>query len=497
MASVLFTHSYFLRLDPKQYRAGQPYPPLGTLYAAAVLREAGHSVALHDTMFSTSPDEIMRRLEQERPSYLVVYDDGFNYLTKMCLTNMREAAFRMMKHAKEFGCRVIVAGSDATDHAERYLSEGADVVITGEAELSLREVLEAYEAGGEIQTVAGIIVRNNGQTVRTAKRAVMRDLDALPMPAYDLVNIQPYQQMWKRRHGYFSLNVATTRGCPFSCNWCAKPIYGNRYNSRSPRNVVQELLHLKHLFNFDHIWFCDDIFGLKPGWVEEFAAEVRTAGLSFRFKIQSRADLLVKPGAAAALASAGCETVWMGAESGSQKILDAMDKGITVAQIRQAVHLVKQHGMNPALFLQFGYPGETNDDIQATVRMLFEVMPSDIGISVSYPLPGTLFYENVKSDLQAKANWTDSDDLALMFRSTYSPEFYKRLHRFVHKRFRARASFNSVRAVAVKPFSHGMSGMSAAAKKSVFGMYYSLGAAFDAVHLKFLYRTSKKQGVTP
>jgi radical SAM superfamily enzyme YgiQ (UPF0313 family) len=492
MASVLFTHSYFLRFDPKQYRTGQPYPPLGTLYAAAVLREAGHSVGLHDTMFSASPEEIVRRLEQERPSYLVVYDDGFNYLTKMCLTNMREAAFRMIHHAKDFGCRVIVSSSDATDHAERYLDEGADAVITGEAEVSLRELLEVYDANGTPDAVAGIIFREHGQTVRTAKREVMRDLDALPMPAYDLVNIEPYKQMWKRRHGYFSLNVATTRGCPFSCNWCAKPIYGNRYNSRSPKMVAQELLTLKRLFDFDHIWFCDDIFGLKPGWAEEFAKEVRESGLSFRFKIQSRADLLLKPGTAEALALAGCETVWMGAESGSQKILNAMDKGITVTQIRQAVRTVKQHGMKPALFLQFGYPGETKDDIEATVQMLLELMPSDIGISVSYPLPGTLFYENVKNDLQAKANWTDSDDLALMFRSTYRPEFYKRLHRFVHKRFRARASLDSLRAMMAKPLSNGVAEIRSGAVNVVFGTYYLLGAAFDALRLKVFYRAHKK-----
>lgn len=499
MASVLFTHSYFLRFDPKQYRTAQPYPPLGTLYAAAVLREAGHDVSLHDTMFSESPEEILPRLEQERPAYLVLYDDGFNYLTKMCLTNMREAAFRMIHHAKKFGCTVIISSSDATDHAERYLDEGADVVITGEAEISLRELLEAYkkqetnsyasETSG-LEIVAGIVFRQNGRTIRTSKRDVLRDLDSLPMPAYDLVRIEPYKQMWQRHHGYFSLNVATTRGCPFSCNWCAKPIYGNRYNSRSPQNVVRELLELKRLFDFDHIWFCDDIFGLKPGWVGEFADEVHKAGLSFRFKIQSRADLLTKPGTTEALARAGCETVWMGAESGSQKILDAMDKGITVAQIHEAVRAVKLAGMKPALFLQFGYPGETNVDIEATIEMLLNLMPSDIGISVSYPLPGTLFYDNVKHDLQAKANWTDSDDLALMFRNAYSPEFYKRLHRFVHKRFRGRMALRSLRSIAGTIFSKPSSVLAADIRLAILTAYYFPAAALDAVRLRFLYKRS-------
>jgi radical SAM superfamily enzyme YgiQ (UPF0313 family) len=230
--------------------------------------------------------------------------------------------------------------------------------------------------------------------------------------------------------------MATTRGCPYKCNWCAKPIYGNRYNSHSPQSKADELAYLVAHFGAEHIWFGDDIFGLKPGWVQEFADELEKRNLRIKFKIQSRADLLLNGDTIAALARAGCEEVWMGAESGSQKVLDAMDKGITVNQIREARALLRQQGIRVAFFLQFGYLGETWEDIQATIDMLFETMPDDIGISVSYPLPGTGFYEKVKTELGAKSNWTDSDDLHLMFKNTYSPEFYKRLHRYVHKRFR-------------------------------------------------------------
>lgn len=236
--------------------------------------------------------------------------------------------------------------------------------------------------------------------------------------------------------GYFSINMTTTRGCPYKCNWCAKPIYGQRYHARSPQKVVEELKFLKEKCDFGHIWFCDDIFGLKPGWVREFAKCVREAGLKIRFKIQSRADLLLKDEQVDALAEAGCETVWMGAESGSQKVLDAMDKGITIAQIEEAVRQLRSHGIRSAFFLQFGYLHETIEDIELTLAMLRRLMPDEIGVSVSYPLPGTRFYEKVREELKEKANWTDSDEMAMMFHGTYEPEFYKRLHRYVHTYYR-------------------------------------------------------------
>lgn len=432
---ILFTHSYFLRFDPKQWESGLPYPPLGTLYAASLMRDHSYEVALFDTMFAKDPEEIRPVIEREKPQYVVIYDDGFNYLTKMCLTNMREAAYRLTAIAKEFGSTVIISSSDSTDQFESYLDRGVDFVIQGEAELTLLELIHSLNEGESNQELIPGLVFRKDATVKSGKRNVLKDLDSLPMPAWDLVNIEPYRSSWLKHAGYFSLNMATTRGCPYKCNWCAKPIYGNRYNSRSPENVVRELKWLKQLFKFDHIWFCDDIFGLKPGWVQQFAAMVEQEDLRFRFKIQCRADLLQHEGYVKALAKAGCDNVWIGAESGSQKILDAMDKGITISQIHQATKLLKENGVKPSFFIQFGYPGETREDISLTIGMINQLLPHEIGISVSYPLPGTVFYERVKNELKEKSNWTDSDELMVMFKNTYSPEFYKRLHRYVHAHF--------------------------------------------------------------
>ncbi len=476
MSSILFTHSYFLRFDPKQWELGQPYAPLGTMYAAALMREKGYEVSLFDTMFAHRPEELKPVLDEKKPQFFVIYDDGFNYLTKMCLTNMREAAFSMAKMAKKQGCTVIVSSSDSTDRYKQYLDEGADFVLLGEAEHTLLELVNAVKGGqNDLTSIQGLAFKSNDAVIKTVRRSVLKDLDSLPFPAWDLVDVQAYQKIWQKSSGYFSMNMGTTRGCPFKCNWCAKPIYGNRYNSRSPHNVLAELKMLKEKYHFDHIWFCDDIFGLKPGWVAEFADLVEKEQLSFRFKIQSRADLLLQENNTVSLARAGCENVWIGAESGSQKILDAMDKGITLAQIREATRLLKEHNIKPSFFIQFGYLGETKDDIRMTIKMINDLLPYSIGVSVSYPLPGTVFYEKVKADLHEKTNWTDSDELKLMFRNTYQPAFYKQLHRYVQGNYRKNLAIHTAKKAISRPGT-----LSKAAVKKILSLVYYIPAVLFA-----------------
>ena len=441
MMKILFTHSYFYRLDAKQWHTHQPYPPLGTIYAAALMRECGHEVALFDVGLRENASEIVAVLEQKKPDVLVIYDDGFNYLTKMCLTTMREEAFRMAEFAAERGIKVWVSSSDSTDHYEKYFDHKADIVMLGEAEMTLKELAE----NKDLPTIQGIAFRSENKTIITPKRPVIRDLDILPQPAWDLIDIAPYREIWLKHQGYFTLNIATTRGCPYKCNWCAKPIYGNRYNSRSPKRVVAEIEYLLQHFSPEKFWMCDDIFGLKPGWVQEFRDLVKEKGLTFQYKIQSRVDLLLETDTIKALAESGLETVWVGAESGSQKILDAMDKGTKVSEIYEARQKLKEQGIKVAFFLQFGYLNETFADIQQTIDMIKALLPDDIGVSVSYPLPGTLFYEKVKADLQQKANWTDSDDLSMMFQNTYPSDFYKQLHRYIHKVYRKAQGLDHLR----------------------------------------------------
>ena len=433
MTQILLGQSYFLRFDPKLWEALQPYPPLGTLYAASYLRQHGYDVALFDAMLAESEEEWGNALDEHQPQYAIIYEDNFNYLSKMCLLRMREAAFKMIDMAKGRGYIVILCGADATDHFAEYLEKGADYCLLGEGEETLIELLNQLSAEKEAGHMIGLASRT---TLHPSRRPDITDLDKLPFPAWDLVDIQKYKSIWMKRHGYFSMNMVTTRGCPYHCNWCAKPIWGQRYNSRSPENVAAEMQWIKENFAPDHIWFADDILGLKPGWIEKFAGLLREADAVIPFKCLQRADL-VNEKTASALAKAGCKTVWIGAESGSQKILDAMEKGDQVEDIYNAAQLLHKYGIEVGFFLQFGYPDETWEDVQKTLKMVRECAPDDIGISVSYPLPGTKFFERVKMELGEKQNWQDSEDLAMLYRGPFPTEFYRVLHGRVHYEFRA------------------------------------------------------------
>jgi anaerobic magnesium-protoporphyrin IX monomethyl ester cyclase len=486
MKKIIFTHSYFYRFDPKQWNTKQPYPPLGTIYAAAVMREAGYDVSLFDTALIDTPEKIIPVIEKQKPDYLVIYDDGFNYLTKMCLTNMREAAFRMAEIAKKNGLTVIASSSDAADHYEKYIAHGVDFVVIGEGETTLKELIAKLDNGEtNFRNVEGLVFKDNGEITRTAARQIVKDLDTFPMPAWDLVDISSYKKSWMENHRYFSLNIATTRGCPFKCNWCAKPIYGNRYNSRSPQKVAEEVEFLINNFQVRNFWMCDDIFGLKPGWVQEFRDVVKAKGLKFKYKIQSRVDLLLQEDTIAALAESGAETVWVGAESGSLKVLVAMDKGTTVEQIYKATGILKKNGIRPAFFLQFGYLGEEKEDIEKTINMVLDLMPDEIGISVSYPLPGTEFYDKVKEQLIEKTNWTDSDDLALMYKGAFSASYYRKLHRYVHKVYRRKQSLLNLKNVLLNPFKANRKKL----RSALALLYYSPMSLLDSFQLKKLEKT--------
>jgi radical SAM superfamily enzyme YgiQ (UPF0313 family) len=436
MADVLLTHCNHLYFDRKQVRKMQPYPPLQTLLAAACLRRAGLDVALFDSTF-VSPEEGFREaLDRHRPRLVALVEDNFNFLTKMCLTQNRDLAFAMAEAARERRVPVVANGSDASDQARNYLGAGVNFVIAGELETTLLEITQHVLAGanGTFREIPGLAYLARGsETVQyTPRRPLMCDLDWLPAPAWDLIDIEPYRQAWRAAHGYFSMSLVSSRGCPYRCNWCAKPLFGDSYHHRSAAAVAGEMECLKRAYQPDQIWFADDIFALSARWTQEFAAAVEKLDARVPFKMQSRCDLMTR-GTVAALARAGCAEVWMGAESGSQKILDAMDKDIRVAQIGEARDNLREHGIRACYFLQFGYPGETWEDIQTTIRLVRETQPDDIGVSVSYPLPGTRFYERVAMQLGAKRNWSDSDDLAMMFQGAYETRFYRALHDALHR----------------------------------------------------------------
>jgi len=434
----LLTHSYHLYYDHKQVRKMQPYPPLGTLYAAALLRQHGYTVAVFDTMLEDPETGFPAALRRHHPKVVAVVEDNFNFLSKMCLGAVREASCAMVAQARARGARVIVAGSDATDAPEPYLRAGAEVALLGEGLDALGTMLARLDAAPRalvselVHGLSGVAVLGAGQLQRLTGPDGRGFIPYPERPAWDLVDIESYRRAWRAGHGYFSLNMAASRGCPFRCSWCAKPIWGNQYAQRSPEAVATELAYLKRTFNPDHVWFADDIFGFRPAWVTRFAAVLRSERVRVPFTIQTRADLITEA-MAQALGEAGCAEAWIGAESGSQRILDAMNKGTTVEQILTARTRLKAYGIRVGFFIQLGYLDEQLADILATRELLENARPDDVGVSVSYPLPGTQFYELVKQQLAGKTHWQDSGDLAMMFHGTYSSDFYRAIRNLLHE----------------------------------------------------------------
>ena len=429
---ILLAHSNFLSSDSKQRARMKPYAPLSTLIAAALLRREGFDVALFDATFEPGVDSFAARLDHIQPEAVLVMEDNFNFLTKMCTTARRESALAMISLAAERGCNVAVNGPDASDNPAMYLCAGADVVVLGEGEMAMLEVVQAWKNCAEdISAVPGLVLPGHEQAQPTRSRRPQQDLDCLPHPAWDLVDVEAYRSAWLHAHGEFSWNIVSSRGCPYACNWCAKPTFGRRYSVRSPEDVASEIARLGREIAPDHLWFTDDILGLDIDWICAFADEVDRSGVRIPFTMQSRVNLMTEK-SVAALARAGAREVWMGIKSGSQKILDAMDKGTTVGAARTATRLLKQHGIKACWFIQLGYPSESWDDLLATRDLIRDEGPDEIGVSVAYPLPGTVFYDRVRAQLGRQRNWKDTGDLAMLFQGTFNSDFYRRVRDILH-----------------------------------------------------------------
>jgi anaerobic magnesium-protoporphyrin IX monomethyl ester cyclase len=429
---ILLAHSNFMGDDPKQRARMKPYSPLSTLIAAALLRREGYDVSLFDATFEVGIDAFEAKLDEVQPDAVLLMEDNFNFLTKMCTTARREAALAMIGLGVRRGCRVAVNGPDASDNPAMYLGAGADAVVLGEGEAAVLDVARLWMGGtGDLSDIPGLILAAREHAQPTKSRRPQQDLDDLPHPAWDLLDADAYRSAWRRTHGEFSWNIVSSRGCPYACNWCAKPTFGRRYSVRSPEDVASEMLRLKQEIGPDHLWFTDDILGLDVDWTCAFAEEVERRDARIPFTMQSRVNLITQK-SVSALARAGAREVWLGIESGSQKILDAMDKGTTVDGARAASRLLKEHGIRVCWFIQLGYPSETWEDLLATRDLIRGEEPDEIGVSVAYPLPGTVFYERVRAQLGRQRNWKDSGDLAMLFQGTFDTELYRRVRDILH-----------------------------------------------------------------
>ncbi len=415
MTDILLGHAYFLKYDIIERRVMKPYPPLGILYLSAYLKREGFSVEVFDSTFRDF-DDFERTVKRVKPRILGLYA---NIIT-------RDNVLRLAQIAKANGIEFVLAGGpDAPEWCDRYFASGIDIIGLNEGELTLQELIPRLQQRGMdgLEDVRGIMFLKNGHIHRTQPRPAITDLDSLPWPDRDVLEMDEYFHAWKSHHGESSVSLITARGCPFHCSWCSSEVFGHTHRQRSPKDVVDEMLMLKERYSPDIMWLSDDVLTINKKWTHEFVREVKKRNAQHPYECLSRVDL-VDHEILKGLRETGCFRIWYGAESGSQKILDSMRKGTTVSQVREAARITQEVGMQAGFFILLGYPDETTADIRMTIDFLKQTRPDVVGTSVAFPIKGTEFYHRVEKRVTPNENWSSRNQNKLLFKGKYPRLYY-------------------------------------------------------------------------
>jgi anaerobic magnesium-protoporphyrin IX monomethyl ester cyclase len=415
LAELLLTHGYFLFEDPKELQIMKPYAPLGILYLCSHLRAQGYDVEVFDTTFS-SREALFQHLRTETPSAIGIYA---NLMT-------RSNVVEILKVAREAGWKTIVGGPEPGAYAFEYLQAGAQYVVFGEGEITMQDLLASFRCGAVDAsiTIPGLAYLDAaGNMHETAQRSQIADLDGQPWPARHSIDIGRYVKTWRDAHGKGSINFITARGCPYKCRWCSHQVFGQTHRRRDPHLVVDEVEWLLNTYSPDMVWVSDDVFTINHKWLRDYAGEMRRRGLRIPFECISRADRL-NAEMLDLLAELGCFRVWIGSESGSQRILDSMDRGVKVEQVQQAVAMTRERGIESGMFLMWGYEGEELDDIEATIKHVSISKPDIFFTTVSYPIKGTPYYQKISDRLVQLKPWAVSSDREIKIKGRHSRSFY-------------------------------------------------------------------------
>jgi anaerobic magnesium-protoporphyrin IX monomethyl ester cyclase len=420
---LLLTHGYFLFEDPKELQVMKPYPPLGILYISSHLRRKGFQVQVFDSTFS-SREQLFEVLRQGPPTVLGVYA---NLMT-------RSNVIEILRVAKESGWQTVVGGPEPSAYIPEYLNAGADVVIIGEGEVTLEELVPMLrtDSGESLHRVNGIAFRNlDGTIIQTNPREQLSDIDSQPWPDREAIDMGQYVATWRKHHGMGSVSLITARGCPYHCRWCSHEVFGKTHRRRKPASVADELEWLMARYEPDMAWMADDVFTIHPSWLLQYAQELKRRRLRLPFECISRADRL-NPKVIETLAEMGCFRVWIGSESGSQRVLDAMERGVTVEQVQSAITLCRSRGIQTGMFLMWGYEGEELEDIEATVQHVKRTNPDLFFTTVAYPIKGTPYFIEVAGKIEALKVWNVSSDREVRIRGRHSRRFYSFADHLLH-----------------------------------------------------------------
>ncbi|MGI0132922.1 MAG: B12-binding domain-containing radical SAM protein [Thermoplasmata archaeon] len=428
---VLLVDPYQSRHDPMERKFLELYPSLSLLTLAGYLRDEGSDVRIVDLTFERDARRVAAELRTFRPDVVGVH-------TK---TLTQDRAGEIAGIARRAQVYSVAGGPDSASRPDLYLDLGFDAVALGEGEVTLLDLARRRHTGASVVGTPGLVVRSGGRTIYGPRRAFVKDLDALPLPAWDLVDMEAYLGRWSARTGERRAAVLTSRGCPFDCSWCSKPTFGRTFRQQSPSRVIDELRALKERYGVDYVRFCDDVFAISRRWIDELLDRMIADDLGMRFECLARVDLL-KPDLLGRMREAGLERVYVGVESGSQKMLDLMNRGTQLRQVERTAESLRREGIRQFWFLMLGYPGETLDDIDATLRLFRRFSPEEYSVSIAVPVPGTRFYEAVKGKLNRRAPSTRGNGgRALLYDATYPQALY----RWEQSRFRWEARMAKAR----------------------------------------------------
>jgi radical SAM superfamily enzyme YgiQ (UPF0313 family) len=415
---VLLTHGYFLKEDAKEQQIMRPYPPLGILYISAFLKEKNINVSVYDTTFK-SVDEFKTHIYELKPEVIAFY---VNLMTKLQVIQLT----KWIKGEKELHhIKIIYGGPDITHNTVDYLKVGASAVVIGEGEETMYELVQSFEENKSLEAVDGIAFLNEqGIEVKTNARIKIKEIDNLPFPDRSAIDLNQYINTWKQFHGEGMISISTQRGCPYTCKWCSTAVYGQSYRRRSPHLVVEELEQLLATYPSNTFWFVDDVFTVSHKWLEEFTLLVEEKKLKIRYECISRADRMNEK-VIELLKRSGCFKIWIGAESGSQKIIDAMDRRVDVMKVRSIIQQTQAQGILAGTFIMLGYPGETKQDIHETITHLKEANPHHFTITIAYPIKGTSLYNEIENEQMHTLDWESTTDRDRDFKRIYPRRFYE------------------------------------------------------------------------
>ncbi len=413
--SLLFTHAYYLSDDVKEQKIMKPYPPLGLLYVSAYLKSKNIPNDVFDTTFSSQQEQLNFILEKQ-PKVICIYT---NLMTKIEVVKL----VKILKTEKYSYPKIVLGGPDVTYNIENYLKAGADFLVIGEGEETTFELYQAIINQTNLKEVDGIAFLENNQVIETKSRTKFKELDQLPLPNRDAISMQKYLDTWKNNHGQSSMTISTQRGCPYTCKWCSTAVYGQSYRRRPAQLVASEMKTLKEKYNPDAIWFVDDVFTVSHKWLLDFRSEVKKQNAIIPFECITRAERL-NDEILELLKEIGCFRIWIGAESGSQKIIDLMDRRVDINHVKTMIQKTNAIGIETGTFVMVGYPEETQKDIEQTIQYLKEANPTHYTITIAYPIKGTSLYNEIEDKITHRPNWETSTDREIDFKRTYPRRFY-------------------------------------------------------------------------